>query len=89
MDQAIIIHNEVKSEREREKKYHKISLTGGIYQSVQRNKTEITSQTSKTNLCLLKKVRKSDKLGLLHYHINTNMYLIDNQKRHIELHRES
>jgi len=32
--------------------FAKVSLTDGIYQSIQMSKTEVTSQTSKTNLCL-------------------------------------
>ena len=33
-------------------------------------------------------MRKKNKLRLLHYHIHANMYPLDNQKGHTELHRE-
>ena len=42
MDQDIVIHREV-NQRER-KRYHKVSLTGGIYQSIQNRLTSFKNQ---------------------------------------------
>ena len=63
----MVIHREV-NQRER-KRYHMISLTGGIYQSIQMNyytKQKQTHKLQKPTSAYQKEVRKSDKLRLLH-----------------------
>ena len=91
MDQDITMCSEV-NQRERQK-YHEISPTSGICRFIPMNYHTKQKQTYKLHKPTYdykkkKKSKKEEKLRLLHYHIHTNMYPLDNQKGHTELHRE-
>ena len=89
MDQDITMCSEVNQRERNIIRYHLQEESINLYQRTTiQNRKRLTNFENQLTINNKKKVREKGKVRLLHYHIHTHIYPIDNHKEHTELHRE-